>query len=115
MLDLLALKGIKPEGFLKCSEQFPEGGEGQPDEKVGRLPRQWEDSLRLQRNPQTGNKPGASCVPDYMGPTLFPAPPPDREDCTSLPWDVPFTQACLKKKKKKACDDKTSRIWMPHY
>lgn len=42
MLNLLALKGIKPEGFLKCSVHFPEGREGQPDEKVGRLPRQWE-------------------------------------------------------------------------
>lgn len=27
MLDLLTLKGIKPEGFLKCSVHFPEGGE----------------------------------------------------------------------------------------
>ena len=40
MLDLLALKGIKPDGFLKCSEHFPEEEEEQPDEKVGRLPRQ---------------------------------------------------------------------------
>lgn len=64
MLDLLALRGIKPEGFQKCSEQFPEG-EGQPVEKVGRLPRQREDRLRLQGTPQTGNNLGACCVPDY--------------------------------------------------
>ena len=99
MLDLLALKGIKPEGFLKCSVHFPERGEWQPDEKVGRLPRQWEDSLWLQGNPQAGNKLEACCIPDYMGPALF-LHLYQTEDCTSLPWDVPFIRACFKKKRK---------------
>lgn len=43
MLGLLALKGIKLEGFLKCSEHFSEEEE-EPDKKVGGRRKQWEDS-----------------------------------------------------------------------
>lgn len=61
MLDLLALKGIKPEDLLKCSGHFSEGGERQPDEKVGRLPKQREDS-DCRGTHEADNKLGAYCV-----------------------------------------------------